>query len=196
MGVWLFCSACVHHPEKTQASTADSLSGHDSAGSNFFPVADVLLSEIRLVDSLPMAIKEYRIRNGRTDSGYIKPAEFHTLAMQFLVPEFRDGSFEKDFTENSFMDNNTQEATFTYSAGNPDLPLQRVDVIAAPQGMNHQMKSIYLERKRTAGDSSILDKMYWRAGKSFEIISMVRIKGGSPAEQRLKVAWGAGEDNE
>lgn len=195
-GACLFFSACGHRSQETRISGADSLSRRDSAGSNFFPVADVLLAEIRLVDSLPMAVKEYRTRNGRTDSGYITPAEFHALAVQFLVPEFRDGSFEKNFTESSFIDNNSQEATFTYSTDNRDLPLQRVDVIAAPKGANHEMKSVYLERNRVSGDSSFLDKMYWRAGKGFEVTSLVRVKGGAPTEQRLKVAWGGGDDNE
>ncbi len=67
--------------------------------------------------------------------------------MQFVVPEFRNGQFEKDFTETSFIDNATQAATFTYSTTDKDLPLQRVDVITVPHGANHQMKSVYLERQ-------------------------------------------------
>lgn len=193
-GVSLLSVACRTHTAPAGADPADSTAQQDSGSKIYFPVADVLESEIRTADSLPMAKKEYVIHGGRTDSGYLQPAEFHALAMRFLAPELRDGSFEKDFTENSFIDNTTQEATFTYSTNDPNLPLRRVDVVTAPEGAVHRMKSIYLERKRVSGDSTIFDKMYWRAGIGFEVISLAGRKGGTPAEQRLKVEWGG--DNE
>ncbi|HEV2353899.1 MAG TPA: hypothetical protein VGR89_06640 [Puia sp.] len=192
----LFFGACGRRAQPQPAIAADSSSHADSAGQDFFPVAEVLESEIRTVDSTPMAIKEYRISKGRTDSSFLKPVEFEALARQFLVPEFSDGSFEKDFTENSFIDNTTQDATFTYSTSNKDLSLQRVDVIASPKGAVHLMKSVYLERSRVSGDSSILEKMYWRAGKGFEVIRLVNLKGGAPAEQREKVVWDGSGENE
>ena len=116
--------------------------------------------------------------------------------MQFVVPEFRNGQFEKDFTESSFIDNATQAATFTYSTTNKDLSLQRVDVIAIPKGAAHEVKSIYLERNRISGDSSMLDKMFWRAGKQFQILSLIRVKGGPPVRQELIVSWDTGGNND
>jgi hypothetical protein len=193
-GGWLLCGACAHHPQQPSTRSADTLSQPDSAENVYFPVADVLASEIREVDSTPLAIRKFVIYDGRTDSSFIKPAEFDALAMQFMVPEFRNGQFEKDFTETSFMDNATQDATFTYSATDKNLPLQRVDIIAAPHGTVHQLKSVYLERTRVSGDSSILEKMYWQAGKQFQVISLIRIKGGPPAQRRVIVSWDSGGD--
>jgi hypothetical protein len=193
-GGWLLCGACAHHPQQPSTRSADTLSQPDSAENVYFPVADVLASEIREVDSTPLAIRKFVIYDGRTDSSFIKPAEFDALAMQFMVPEFRNGQFEKDFTETSFMDNATQDATFTYSATDKNLPLQRVDIIAAPHGTVHQLKSVYLERTRVSGDSSILEKMYWQAGKQFQVISLIRIKGGPPVQRRVIVSWDSGGD--
>ncbi len=195
-GGWLLCGACAHHPQQPSTQSADTLSQPDTAENVYFPVAEVLESEIRLVDSTPVAIRKFIIGNGRTDSGFIKPAEFDALAMQFVVPEFRNGQFEKDFTETSFMDNATQAATFTYSATNKDLPLIRVDIIVAPHGTVHQLKSVYLERSRVSGDSSILEKMFWRTGQQFQVISLIRIKGGPPVQRQLIVSWGSGGDTD
>jgi hypothetical protein len=193
-GGWLLCGACAHHPQQPSTQSEDTLSQPDTAENVYFPVAEVLESEIRLVDSTPVAIRKFIIGNGRTDSGFIKPAEFDALARQFVVPEFRNGQFQKDFTETSFMDNATQVATFTYSATNKDLPLQRVDIIAAPHGTVHQLKSLYLERSRVSGDSSIMEKMFWRAGVQFQVISLIRINGGPPVQRQLIVSWGSGGD--
>jgi hypothetical protein len=191
-GGWLLCGACAHHPQQPSTQSADTLSKTDTAENVYFPVADVLESEIRQVDSTPVAIRKFITADGRTDSGFIKPAEFDALAMQFVAPEFRNGQFEKDFTETSFIDNATQAATFTYSTTNKDLPLIRVDIIATPQGTDHQMRSVYMERRRVSGDSSILEKMFWRAGKQFQVISLIRIKGGPPVQRQLIVSWNSG----
>jgi hypothetical protein len=195
-GGWLLCGSCAHHPRQPSPQSADSLSKADTAENVFFPVADVLESEIRQVDSMPVAIRKYIIGNGHTDSAFIKPAEFHALAMQFVVPEFRNGQFEKDFTETSFIDNATQAATFTYSTTNRDLALQRVDVIAVPRGTVHQLKSVYLERSRVSGDSSILDKMYWQAGRQLQVISLISVKGAPPVQRQLIVSWNSGGDTD
>ncbi len=148
------------------------------------------------VDSIPRAMTKYTTRNGKTDSGYIQLAEFNALALQFLLPEFKDGSFEKNYTESSFMDKTTQSVTFTYSTADKDLPLQRVDVRADPEGRANQVKSIYLEKSRVAGDSVILQKMFWQGGKNFQVISLIRIKGAPPVQQLLRVVWETDEDNE
>lgn len=150
------------------------------------------------VDSIPRAMTKYMTRGGKTDSGYIQISEFNTLALQFLVPEFRDGSFEKNFKENAFMDKTTQSVTFTYSTDNKDLSLQRVDVQTTPTtgSRANQVRSIYLEKSRVSGDSVILQKMYWQAGRNFSVVSLIRVKGQTPIQQQLKVVWDTDEDNE
>lgn len=195
-GGWLLCGACSHHPHQPFPQPTDTLSQPGTAGHSNFPVGEILESEIRQIDSTPVAIRKFVIGNGRADSSFIKPAEFNALAMQFVVPEFGNGRFQKDFTETSFIDNATQAATFTYSTTNGELSLQRVDIIAIPQGIGHQVKSIYLERSRISGDSTILDKMYWQAGKQFKILSLIRIKGGAPIRQQLIVSWDTGADTD
>src|SRR5580704_15465099 len=103
-GSWLFCDACTGHVRQPLSKQPDSVANHNLAGSDFFPVAEVLESEILYVDSTPLALHKFVTRDGRTDSSLIGLPEFNSLAMQFLVPELHDGSFEKDYTESSFMD--------------------------------------------------------------------------------------------
>ena len=197
--VSLFCIACHHHTQ-TSTQSADSTLQSDTTQKTYFPIADVLESEILEIDSTPVAIKKIVITGKRRDSAFIKPAEFNLLARKFLAPELRNGDFQKNFTETSFIDNSTQAATFTYSTTNRDLTLQRVDVIAMPQGSSHQIKSIYLETNRVSGDSSILEKMFWRTGKKFQIVSQINVKGQPPVERQMTVSWETGgdtdEDNE
>jgi hypothetical protein len=202
-GAWLCFNACAHHGQQPAPGQQDTdsikgfLTDKDSAKNSFFPVADYLETEIMRVDSFPIATMKYTIRNGRTDSGYIQLTEFNELALQFLVPEFENGSFENNYTETSFVDRATQSVTFTYSPKVQSLPLQRVDVVTASGTQGNLVRSIYMERTRVAGDSVILQKMYWQAGRNFQIISLTRVKGQPPVQQQIRVVWNSEvEDNE
>src|ERR1700722_7148760 len=122
-------SACAHRGGQPVSILQDSLSHQDSSRDAFFPVADYLEAEILRIDSFPEALRKFTTLNGRTDTAYIQLPEFNALALQFLAPALHDGSFEKKYAENSFMDKSTETITFTYSTPDKDLPLQRVDVV-------------------------------------------------------------------
>lgn len=189
----VFLASCGNHKQAADQSKADSLAQADSARNAFFPVAEYLETEILHVDSVPLALKKYTTFNGRTDSAFIQLPEFNRLALQFLPEVLHDGSFDKVFKENSFADQSTQSIMFTYSTTVKDQPLRRVDVQTVTGNGYQKVKSIYLEKKHTSGDSLILEKLYWRAGKSFQIVTETTVKGKSPLEQQLKVVW---EDEE
>ena len=194
----LFCwSACQNHRAGAATGTdTNSLAAKDSASNVFFPVADYLETEILYVDSTPLAVKRYTIQNNRTDSGYIQPAEFNRFAREFLLPEFKDGSFQKNYQETSFMDKSTQSATFTYSTADKTLPLQRVDVITVPGVRASQVKSIYLEKIFRTGDTVVIQKMYWRAGRNFQILTQTKVHGKPPVEKQVRVIWNNDEEGE
>ncbi|HTQ64596.1 MAG TPA: hypothetical protein VMI12_07340 [Puia sp.] len=160
---------------------------------DYFPVVDYIKSEIDYVDSLPAAIKKYTIRNGIKDSMFIKAADFDQLAKIFLPAELNNPGFEKDFTETSFFDQTTGLLTFTYATKNKKSLLQRVDVLLTPSaglstGFN-KVKSVYMEKLENKNDTLSTQKMYWRAKKSFDIISILQPENQSPISDQVKVVW-------
>ena len=185
----IFLTACGNHQQPADTSKQDSLSQADSGRNAYLPVAEYLETEILHVDSVPLALKRYRTFDGKTDSAFIQVPEFNQLALQFLPTELHDGSFEKNFTESSFEDQSTQSIMFTYSTKVSDQSLRRVDVQTVTGHGSQKVKSIYLEKRRVSGDSLILDKMYWRTGRNFQIVTMTTVKGKPPVEQQLKVVW-------
>ncbi len=177
--------ACRDNKQQTTETTKTE----KQEKTRFFPVADYLRSEIRYVDSLPLGIVKYSIVNGHTDSVYIKSAEFDQLAKEFLPASLEEPAFGKAFNETSFLDQTTQSATFTYSRKDKAPGLQRVDVLASPDPGYDKVKSIYLEQSIMNKDTSITKKMYWKAGKSFQIISIVQPSGQPAISSQLKVVW-------
>ena len=191
----LLSAACVSH--QPAVPVHDSIPGTDSAAKNsFFPVADFLETEILNVDSMPVALVRYTTSNKQTDSAFISPPEFNSLALQFLPPEIRDGGLEKNFTESSFSDKTTGSMTFSYTPIDKDNPLQRVDVQTVQGRRAQEVKNIYMEIRRMAGDSQVLRKMLWTSKRNFQIVALTQLKGGEQQVRQVKVVWDKGEEDE
>jgi hypothetical protein len=157
---------------------------------SYFPVVDFIRSEIRYVDSLPVAIIKYTTQNGITDSTIINVDQFHRLAEEFIPAELNKESFEKNFSETSFFDNTTQFASFLYSTDKKDLQVSRVDVLAKPDDVVYnKVNSIYIEKVIEKPDTSIIRKMYWKAGKNFQINTEIRTADQKIVGNQVKVVW-------
>ena len=183
-------SACGHSNPPEDTTTKDSVTN------SYFPVADYLESEILYVDSTPTALWKYVTHKGKTDSGFIGVPEFNSLALQFLPPAIRDSGWERHFTETSFSDKTTRSITFTYAPRDTGQGVQRVDVRTTPGLRAQEVRTVYVEQTRRSGDSLIVQKMLWTSKISFQIVTMISVKGQTRDEQQVKVVWGAEQENE
>ena len=155
----------------------------------FFPVADYLKSEISYVDSLPGGILKYSTVGGKTDSVYIPSSEFDKLASEFLPPELTDSVFTREFSENSFIDQTTQAVTFTYEPVTPTQELRRVDILAAQGSGIDRVKSVYMEKTTNTGSTTVIKKMFWKAKRSFQVISISQTDNQPAVSSELRVVW-------
>ena len=184
----LLSGACGNHQQPAPAQDK-AAAKTDPSNEKFFPVADYLRSEIRYVDSTPLAILKCETIDKKTDSTFLRPDEFNRLAAEFLPPEINAGNLEKNFTENSFGDKTTGYLSFTYSPRDKSQPLRRVDVVVSPGEGLDKVKSIYLEKVDRQSDTLMVRKMYWQAGHSFLVITSLQPSGRSPEVRQLKVVW-------
>jgi hypothetical protein len=173
------------------ASSDSTIKQEDTTQKAFLPVAEYLRSEISHVDSTPLAILKYSIRDNKTDSSFITPAQFDQSAQEFLIPELAPANLEKNYAESSFQDETTGYLTFSYSPRDKDLPLQRIDVLTAPDRGSNKVSSIFLETITRAGDTLVTKKMYWKAGHSFLVITTAQPPKKDPVVRQSKVVWDA-----
>jgi hypothetical protein len=186
--IFLSLSISCHDPIKENTSSANTTdSTKTEEKKDYFPVQDYIKSEIAYVDSLPLRIVKYTVHNGKKDSVFLKQAEFDQLAQQFLDSAMEKNSFEKNFSENSFMDQTSQSVTFTYSKKDNQPGLRRIDVLASPEAGADKVKSIYIEKTVVVNDSPFIQKMYWKSRRNFQVVTMSSI-ATQPASQ-LKVVW-------
>ncbi len=155
----------------------------------FFPVLDYLRGEVKMVDSFATAIRQYVTVNGKTDSGFISPAQFREVMEEYLSADLSKENFEKYYSESSFFDQGTQTSTFTYSTKNDELEFHRIDVLVQGTESYDKVSSIYLEKFAANDDSSVVKKILLRNGISVMINSEVTKGNAPPVVKQEKFVW-------
>jgi len=179
--------ACKHKPNTPVATVPDS---QDSASSgSFLPVAEFIKNDITRVDSFSGGILRKATTNGKKDSAYIQLPRFHELANQFLLPELDSASFRTHFTESSLMDETTEMLNFIYTPKEANWPLQKAVVYISPGTTGDKVDRIYMERDFIRGDTSFHEKLTWKTGEYFYIISLQQPNNKPAVTSIEKVIW-------
>jgi hypothetical protein len=182
----LFIGACG---ESGKNDKAEAKTDTAQTKKEYLPILDYIRNEIKTIDSLPVGILKRTGTGAELDSAFITQGEFKQLAAEFLAKELEKESFERSYTESSFMDQTTGLLTFVYQAANPALEVKRVHVLISPSLETDKISSIYMEKLRSATDTVIETKMYWKAGTSFNIITQKTLAGKAWPMNQVKVIW-------
>src|SRR6478736_3822987 len=153
----------------------------------FYPVGSFINAEVLKLDTIPLAVLKKTTINGKTDSAYISKSEFKEDAKAFLEPDITDPKLKKLYTETVFMDATLNMITLTYSPGENEAEVRKLDVLLDPD--NNTLRRIYMEKQKKNGDSVVTRKMMWNAGHSCQVISLTKI-GSQPELVKLeKWVW-------
>jgi hypothetical protein len=173
---------------ETLPSGKDSITSQDSTTS-YVPFLDLIRQDLSQVDSFAGGILKKTTYKGKTDSLFIKPAEFHQAAAAFLLPELETASFSQSFTESSIMDETTGQIQFIYTPNNPSQALRNVVAYISPAVSANQVNRIYLDKQSVAGDTLIQQKLTWKIRQYFYIITIRQPKQGPAITTIEKVIW-------
>ena len=155
-----------------------------------YPVSLFFQEQIHEVDSLKLPTVKYSVTNLRKDTAAISMEEFKALAKEFVDSDITQPAIRKHYKETSFADQSIPSITLNYSTDNKDLAIQRVDVILDPNPVtDDKVKTIYIEKKETLRDTVVIKKLYWKAGKNFQVITSKKVGGQPENISQLKVAW-------
>lgn len=172
------------------AANEAARSGDSTATSAYLPLIDILRQDIRQVDSFAGGILKKTNIQGKKDSAFIKPADFHAAVTGFLAPELETPVFRRSYTENSLMDESTNQIQFIYTANSPNPTVRQAVAYVSPSaGSSNQVNRIYLEKEWKAGDTIFQQKLTWKTRQYCYIIT-IRQAGTSPALHTIeKFIW-------
>jgi hypothetical protein len=153
----------------------------------FYPIASFIKSELDLVDSLPLAVFKYTIKDQQTDTQLIAKPDFRKIAESFISPDITAEPLKKKYTETVFMDATINTVTFSYATDDATAEIRKIDVFINPE--TDKVKNIYVEKISRGGDSAVIQKMIWTAGKHFSVSTILSLKEQPGLTVQEKYVW-------
>ncbi len=170
--------------EKNKSSAVTAATTDTSA---FFPVNNFIKEDIKDEQQNPYHL--YKIIHhpaGSRDSSTISVDEFVRLAGDFISKDIT-ASLKPLFRESVYHDLTTKSITIDYTAIDSQSDIQNVTVLLDDK--TNKLKRVFIRSSYTKGDSVFMEQHNWKAGKSFRIITSVRIKNSAASETETTVIW-------
>ncbi|MGN6435410.1 MAG: hypothetical protein ACTHMM_02715 [Agriterribacter sp.] len=163
------------------SSESSSDNGEDNSTKQYYPIASYIESQLKYLDSVPLAIMHYTTINNVTDTTIAEKKDFrNSVGAAFIQSDISGTEQKKKYDETSFIDATLGVITLTYTPrkNENDLPVSKIDVLLSQE--NSAVKTIYIEKVLRGGDSTVLKKMLWKANKSCQVTSIIE-KNSQPA---------------
>jgi len=171
-----------------QKNKQQQLNSQSTDTSNFFPVNDFIISDVKDVEQTPYYIYKITVReNNKRDSSSITKEEYNALANQFLEKNISTTALKPFYKEATFHDLSTKSFTITYTATDPELYVKDVSILLDDE--TNKLKRVFIHCLKDNGDSTIIEQYSWKAGKSFQINKSVSRKDGTQREEQKSVVW-------
>lgn len=174
--------------DTTISTSTDTTSLATDSNATYLPIADLLRSDIKRIDSFAGPILKKTSINGKQDSAYIKPQELHKIAEAFFAPELETANFRKAFKESSFLDESTSFLQFMYTPRSTTI-FQSIIVYVDPNKSGNNISRVYMEKQSAAGDTHLQQKLTWTFGQYFYIITIKQEGEQTPVTTVEKLIW-------
>jgi hypothetical protein len=168
-------------------SKTDSTEKDSAIVKNYFPVRDFIATDLQNAETYYTAFHKFVTKGNRIDSAWIQPEEFKKAAAEFMTNDLTKTALETNYKETSFLDQTIGTYTFTYSTTDPELQVQRVDVLAAPGEGFDKIRSVYIEKRGGSGKQSFVRKMFWKVGSSMQVITTWNLEPSKT--ENIKIVW-------
>lgn len=164
------------------AGESGNENGSDNCKKQYYPIAGYIESQLKYLDSVPLAIIHYTTIDNVTDTSITGKSDFRkSIGNAFIQSDISSAERKKNYDETSFIDASLGVITLTYTPRKNvnDLPVNKIDVLLNYD--NSAIKTIYIEKTLKSGDSTVLKKMLWNANKSCQVTSIIE-KDNLPAK--------------
>jgi hypothetical protein len=160
----------------------------EQADKNFYPIKSFVKTELAELDSLPVAVFKFTTVNSKTDTTIVEKPAFRKIAEELTAPDITVPPLKENYKETVFMDETVNSVTLSYTATDENVEIQKIDVFVHPE--TEKVKHIYIEKNRNSGDSAILYKMMWTAGKNMQVTSIINVNNKPVVTLQEKYVWG------
>lgn len=137
--------------------------------STYFSVIDFTKDQWSTFRGQPYVIHQYSTVNGRTDSAILSALtmKWSSIFKAFFASDIGDPKFLNQYDFSMFEEPTTAARTFTYTAKNPELFTQKLQILA--DYYNNKIRSIYIETQKQDFWSTTTQKLYYSPVRVIQI---------------------------
>ncbi|HJV18857.1 MAG TPA: hypothetical protein VJ552_03165 [Sediminibacterium sp.] len=158
----IFVSSCGEGSrQKTDLPLADT--------AKFYPFDQFIGEQIRYVDLRNFEIWQKISADSRTDSTQINKQQFIQLANSILNVAQNWNSKKHLYKESVFQDLSTASYTINYTAIDPAIKLQRIDILLNEE--TNIIKRLFLRESWTLRDTLYTKQYSWLADHGFQVVT-------------------------
>lgn len=167
----------------------NSDSGSTTEGQKeFYPVMSFIREELALLDSLPVAVSLYRDSEGKADTSILEKLSFRRIAEAVGEPDISRDPLRKGYRETVYMDATMNLVTMSYRPTDESATVRKTDVYIDPA--TEKVKSIYIEKRLSEGNSTIVQKIVWSAGRQLQMTTLINTTGQPERVIQERYHWG------
>jgi hypothetical protein len=159
------------------APVAGSEQDTPAANKEYYPIAGYIQSQLRWLDSVPLAVIKYTTVNNHTDTSILEKKDFNAIAGALFSPDISVLPLKEQYDEVSFIDASLATISLTYAARNDTALVRKADVLLNQS--NSAVSTIYVEKISRVADSTLTQKILWTANKSC-LVTTITHKTGTP----------------
>lgn len=136
----------------------------------YFPFKPFLTNELNEIDSLPIAIFKYQIRDGKTDTSIIEKKQFREITTSLFELDLQDKKTIQAYKELVLEDTDLENITIHYTTENQNYPIKQLQ-LNIKTGTSI-VKNFYAERLDIIDDIRIVRKILWSNKKGVSVTSI------------------------
>ena len=170
------------------ASCDGTGNGSPGVGSGFYPASAPILSDLRELDSLPVAVIRYREATDGWDTTILDKAEFRRFALKAIEPDISRSPLKDLYKEEVFTDLTLGRNVIRYTTDDRDAEVRLLEFTFDPE--RERARSVYLEKQGRTGDTLVTTKMLWTVGSRCRA-TLIRQVGDTPLPTVMeRYEWG------
>lgn len=154
----------------------------------FLPATTFVETELRGIDSLPVAVLRYRTSPQGIDTGIVPKPVFRQLMEGWFGKAFAEAPLHADYRRKIFLDATLGRVTITCDTEDEAAPFRRLDILMDPE--TEAIRSLYVEKISDSQDGKIIQKLYWSAGRQCKISKSTAGGQTNRHYEDITYAWG------
>ena len=156
-----------------------------------FPVLSFIQSQVKKVDTSLYSIIKITTVDGRSDTSYIRREDFRKEAADFLsLPDISEKGLKKKYSESQTYDQLLEKAVLLYTAKDPDLEVQREQVLIQPgNGEPDIVKTLIIDQTIEKADSTVQKNLIWEVDSHFQVAISIQKPNLPERRELIKVIW-------